>query len=104
MGLCNKNGPVFVKLRMQSAECRVMVTFFALLKKYLFYNDFRAERGQLYDLKNDPEERVNLYHDERFHAVRDKMIMRMLDFKCMHHYGVPEIYKECLKNEPPAKL
>lgn len=40
----------------------------------------------------------------KYHAIRDKMIMRMLDFKCMHHYGVPEIYKECLANEPPVKL
>ena len=71
--------------------------------KYVHYQNEESE-DELYDLKNDPEERVNLYHDEKYHAVRDKMIMRMLDFKCMHHYGVPEIYKECLKNEPPVKL
>ena len=71
--------------------------------KFVHYQNEESE-DELYDLANDPEERVNLYHNDRYHAVRDKMIMRMLDFKCMHHYGVPEIYKECLKNEPPVKL
>ncbi len=62
------------------------------------------EQDELYDLQNDPGETTNLYHNEAYHAARDKMLMRMLDFECMHHYGVPEIYKECLKNEPPVKL
>lgn len=71
--------------------------------KLVHYQNEQQE-NELYDLRNDPEERHNLYHDPSYRDVRDDMIMRMLNFKCEHHYGVPEIYKECLANEPPVKL
>lgn len=62
------------------------------------------DQNELYDLLSDPEERRNVYHDPAYREAKDEMIMRMLNFKCMHHYGVPEIYKECLACEPPVKL
>ncbi|MBQ4562931.1 MAG: sulfatase-like hydrolase/transferase [Lachnospiraceae bacterium] len=71
--------------------------------KLVHYQNEESE-NELYDLQADPEERVNCYHDPAYSDVRNQMIMKMLNFKCMHHYGVPEIYKECLANEPPVKL
>lgn len=83
--------------------CEFMTMARTVDYKYVHYQN-ESEQDELYDLRADPGETHNVFGDINYHAVRDEMIMRMLDFKCMHHYGVPEIYKECLANEPPVKL
>lgn len=70
--------------------------------KYVHYQNDQGQ-DELYDLEKDPGENVNVFRDEEYRDARDEMIMRMLDFKCMHHYGVPEIYKELLSTEPNLK-
>ncbi|MFS0726661.1 sulfatase [Paenibacillus sp. 1P07SE] len=50
---------------------------------------------ELYDLKGDPEEQVNLYHDPDYAPVRDRIQQRLRDFSLTAlHEGVSVLYPQ----------